>query len=266
MIQKFIIAFILFFSFNYSLASGIYFSAVVRDSDGSILKNTSCAIISSIIEEKQNNSIYSEVCNTETDNNGRISIYIGNDEYQSDIWKNIDWSKDLSLSTEIDINGIRRVISKSSINYVPKSEFANSTNNLISNSPNGDRWQLNVRNNGDLYWKQLLKDGQAEYPKDKWPTELYLIGDFLNWDPAKSVKFMNPKEGLFVLIHHLNKGDIFKFIEVQSWNGRLDWSGTSGKYKDRAPLKEGGDTPAFEGSDGTYTISVNFNNYTLLIY
>ena len=80
------------------------------------------------------------------------------------------------------------------------------------------------------------------------------------------MKFTKLSNGRFVVRSRLKQGDIIKFIKVQSWNGDLDWSGTSGKAGDKAPLKEWGDTPPFEGAEDTYMILVDFKNFTLRIY
>ncbi|MDD2961314.1 MAG: hypothetical protein PHR45_04440 [Muribaculaceae bacterium] len=246
---------------------------MLRNDNGEALAKTEAKITISIIESQANNTKFSEYFNVFTDDYGRFACNIGTGNYISGNWTEIDWSKDLYLSITTSINGNSDKSSISIINNSPRAIHSQISENLISTSPDGKVWKLKVRATGDLYWEAMNindnnddDDDNPNYDTSKWPEELYLVGSFINWDPTNSLKFTKLGSGKFAIRHLLNNKDVIKFIKVQSWNGSLDWSGTSGKVNDKQTLREGGDTPEFEGESGEYMIVVDFKSYTLLIY
>lgn len=251
-------------------AAGIGYRASVRNAEGKAVANAAVRLTIDIMESPggMTEPVYSEDHFTSTDSEGMFYIMIGDGIPGKGDFGSIDWSVPLyaKVHSVADGNG-HDDIGVFSLSGVPKTLSAGTTGKLVRSSPDGSRWELTVNNAGDISWKKTGDSPDDEYDKAKWPEELYLVGNITNdWDPSASVKFTKLSNGRFVVRSRLKQGDIIKFIKVQSWNGDLDWSGTSGKAGDKAPLKEWGDTPPFEGAEDTYMILVDFKNFTLRIY
>lgn len=255
--------------FMHSSASGIGYMASVRNADGKAIANAAVRLTIDIINDAGASApLYREDHFTTTDGDGMFYIMIGDGIPDNGDFKSIDMSQPLYARVHSIADGNEHTdLGIFSLSGVPKTLGAGSTGKLVKSSPDGSKWELTVNNIGDLSWKKTEDGSGDEYDKTKWPSELYLVGNITNdWDPSASVKFTKLSNGRFVVRHSLKNGDIIKFIKVQSWNGDLDWSGTSGKSGDKAPLKEWGDTPPFEGTEDIYMILVDFKNFTLRIY
>lgn len=257
----------LLFAHLHSYAQGFTYQSAVRLSNGNAISKAEIRISASIVYDINSpTSIYSEDHFTYTDEGGMINIAIGDGIPNSGSWIDIDWSKSVFLRVATIVDGKEHVIGTSSILGAPKAFASGHAYKLISTSANGSKWELKINNVGDLSWSKITID-TPPYPQEKWPEQLYLVGNITNdWDPASSKKFTKLTSGRFIIQQSLKHGDIIKFIKVQSWNGGIDWSGTTGIPDIKEPLKEGGDTPAFEGTDGLYKVLVDFSTFTLRIY
>ncbi|MCH4156413.1 MAG: hypothetical protein LKF31_08925 [Muribaculaceae bacterium] len=251
-------------------AKGIFYSAVARMSDGYVASKSAISITAEILDKTNSKSpIYSESHDAVTDSLGRFSVYIGKGNVISGKWDSINWSTQKFLRISSMVNGKSHVsLGVVSINGAPKSLAASTTDTLYNYSPDGTKWLLTVNDVGDLAWKKTASsdsDTTVVYPQSKWPDKLYLVGNINSWDPTTAEAFTRAANGIFVMDRQLTTGNVIKFIKVQSWNGDLDWSGTSGDVNVAAPLKEWGNTPEFQGDTGTYHILVDFTKYTLTI-
>ncbi len=83
------------------------YQAVVRDSDNKLVTNQSIGMQISILQNSASGtSVYVETQTTTTNDNGLLSIIIGDGTIVSGTFDNIDWSNDTYyLKTEIDIAG-----------------------------------------------------------------------------------------------------------------------------------------------------------------
>ena len=89
---------------------------------------------------------------------------------------------------------------------------------LLFNSSDSGTWYVCSRNTGcpirPIY-------SAPSTPEPEIPTELYMIGDFCNWDWADAVEMIpvHSHEGMFWCTRYMNKDAQFKFSPNRAWNG-----------------------------------------------
>ena len=99
------------------------------------------------------------------------------------------------------------------------------------------------------------------YSLTEVPVNLYLVGSPNSWDNTTAIPFTKISEGLFELTQTLTTTDEFKFLPVQgSWNN--DW-GVSKTYPGII-VRDEEDNIKSPG-DGTYKITVDYNNGTVTV-
>lgn len=93
------------------------------------------------------------------------------------------------------------------------------------------------------------------------PTTLYLVGDHNGWDNSTAGAFTELSSGVFEISQALSADNGFKFLPtLGSWDG--DW----GESKTSTGVIEQNDEQNVSVSaDGTYTITVNFNDGTIKV-
>lgn len=253
-------------------AKGFTYSATVRNSDGEALPNADVSLFLEILDDASSaSSLYEERHSTTSDENGFISIIVGEGFDNSASIESLDWSKTMFLRVSAAINGgTMQLLGTTSILGVPTAFHAEKTSNLVTTASDGTQWSLQVNNAGDVYWHKVVQSQEEEqepaYDKEKIPNTLYLQGNMVdNWNPAKGIAFTRVASGRFTLNQYLEKGNIFKFTSVASWEASVDWSGTSSEIGTASPLKEWGNTPEFQGEAGYYVLIVDFNTFTLTI-
>lgn len=253
-------------------AKGFTYSATVRNSEGQVLPNVNVRLFLEIANSPASESnLYEEHHETESDSNGLISILVGEGNDPSTDFESINWTKDLYLKVNASINGgAMQLLGITSILGAPTALQVQTASNLIKTSADGSQWRLHVNNAGNVYWHKIVSSPNDEqettYDVEKIPETLYLQGNMVNnWDSASGIPFTKVSFGKFTLTQYLEKGNIFKFTSLQSWEAPVDWSGTSSQVGIASPLKEWGDTPVFEGENGYYTLIVDFNSFTLTI-
>ncbi|MDD2961312.1 MAG: CotH kinase family protein [Muribaculaceae bacterium] len=151
--NRFIILAILFFSFLLSFGQSFNFTTTIRDNNGNILKNQPIKIRSSIIKDDANGTItYIEECASTTNNYGVASIAIGKGAAISGDFSSVDWASKLFLKSEVDINndGNFSIVNTTEIPSAPKSLYSNSTSKLVLTADDGNKWNVNVDNNGNI--------------------------------------------------------------------------------------------------------------------
>lgn len=273
---------LLLFLFCVPLAhsSTIEYRGVIRDAEGVAVSNKPATIDVAIIPNLSSTApLFSEQHSVTTDSRGAFHILIGTTQSNNTTLEELPWGDNLLLRVTTETEVTDKIITTSSILHTPKAHRAATAGKLLSTSADGSLWQLAVSNTGDISWKKVTTEGgstnpdeeedtgEPAYDKSKWPQELYLVGNFCdNWNPAASLKFTKSSEGKFLIKTTLKPGYIFKFIQVQSWNGERDWSAESSTLNERTPMKESGDTPEFSESAGEYYIYVDFFNYIIKIY
>ena len=96
------------------------------------------------------------------------------------------------------------------------------------------------------------------------PSELFLVGSFNDWsNDAGSPQFTETSagSGVFTISQTLVSGDEFKFVPVAGDWGN-DW-GESNVYG--GVLEQGEEQNLTVSADGTYIITVDFNNGTITV-
>lgn len=244
-------------------ASGLAYRAMLRNDEGKVLSGVFAKITASVLNG-ENQVIYSEVQEVVSGKDGYISIRVGEGLSQMGDYDAIQWKDAMWLKVTASYNDKENLLSLSNIAHVPSSLYSNTTEKVRTKGADGKTYELAVRLTGDLYWKEVPNDDpQPPYPEDKWPENLYLVGSFCNWDPAKAVQFQCISKGVFSLHYNFSRGAIFKFIQQRNWYA-MDWSATACTLGQVAPLQEYGDTPAISES-GMFDLTVDFTTFTFLI-
>ncbi|MCH1596584.1 MAG: hypothetical protein L7S42_08775, partial [Flavobacteriaceae bacterium] len=100
--DTFAIALLFFISMSYG-QEGFYYQAVIRNIDGSPMRNTPIQLKLSLLNS--DNVLFEESHQLETNANGLIHTTLSSGEVVSGDWNSIDWSQTLSLKEEISHNG-----------------------------------------------------------------------------------------------------------------------------------------------------------------
>lgn len=143
----------------------------------------------------------------------------------------------------------------------PVAMTSDSADALVSRSPDGSLWELTVSNSGTLSWRLI----EGLTPPNHAPEHLYFIGTALNWQVAQALEMARDGKYAWTITRRLSPGEIFKFTPSQSWDNERDWSASTCSTSSPNPLREFGNTPAFEGAEGEYELKVDFATYTLTI-
>ena len=100
--DTFAIALLFFISMSYG-QEGFYYQAVIRNIDGSPMRNTPIQLKLSLLNS--DTVLFEESHQLETNANGLIHTTLSSGEVVSGDWNSIDWSQTLSLREEISHNG-----------------------------------------------------------------------------------------------------------------------------------------------------------------
>jgi hypothetical protein len=100
--DTFAIAVLFFISMSYG-QEGFYYQAVIRNIDGSPMRNTSIQLKLSLLNS--DTVLFEESHDLETNANGLIHTTLSSGEVVSGDWNSIDWSQTLSLKEEISRDG-----------------------------------------------------------------------------------------------------------------------------------------------------------------
>ena len=123
-----------FYSFS---QQGINYQAIVKDSDGMILKNSDVNIKFSIIYDGVNSTpIYIEEHQITTPSDGVVNIYIGSGTKLSTgiDFSEIDWGQNVFLKEELDTDGNYQTMGTKKITSVPVAEFSRNTASIFTTS------------------------------------------------------------------------------------------------------------------------------------
>lgn len=255
-------------------SSTIEYRGVIRNSEGKAISNTPTNVYIEIISDTDSTEpLFTEQHQITTDSSGGFHILIGSEESNDITLEELNWDEELLLRVSTTPNGASTMTTISSIAYTPKSITSKVAGELQTVSSDGTIWKLVVNNVGDISWEKVTTDssdddetGDSVYDQSYWPDELYLVGNFCNWETSSSLKFTKLSDSKFQITTTLEPGYIFKFISEQSWNGARDWSGTSSEINSSISLTEWGNTPEFTATSGTYVIYIDFYNYIMKIY
>lgn len=135
------INFLPFIFFLISLVSfsqqGISYQAIIKDSDGLVLKDSEVSIKFSIIYDTADSSaVYVEEHRVTTPLDGVVNLFIGNGSKLSTgiDFSEIDWSKNVFLKEELDTNGNYETMGTNQIVSVPVAEFSRNTASIFTTS------------------------------------------------------------------------------------------------------------------------------------
>ena len=120
-----LLSFSLFLSTLFAQVTGVNYKAIVSDNTGSILSGQSVTIQFTIFEGDplDNNITYVESHTTTTDDNGLLTVHIG-EGTTTDEWGFISWGDDLHfLKTEYDIGGGYVDMGTQDFKFVPYAHF-----------------------------------------------------------------------------------------------------------------------------------------------
>ncbi len=93
------------------------------------------------------------------------------------------------------------------------------------------------------------------------PTTLFLVGDHNGWNNGTAGAFAQTSTGVFQITQVLSAGNGFKFLPtLGSWDGDWGESKTS-----KGVLEQNDEQNVSASSDGTYTITVDFNKGTITL-
>lgn len=136
---------ILFFSLAITFAQapqGIPYQSAIRNSTGSILSNQSVSLRFSIHDSTTAGSIvYQETQNTVTNNQGIVSLNIGQGTPSTGIFSSINWSKNMKfLQIEMNITGGTNYtdLGTQQMMSVPFALFSNSAGEVKQNGSNSN--------------------------------------------------------------------------------------------------------------------------------
>lgn len=138
---------------NLLYSQGFNFSTSVRNSSGEMITNTDIKLQITILENASNGNIkYIEQHQATTNAYGIANIKVGNGNVISGNFSNIDWSSKLFLKAEIAQNGSNTYthINTSEIGAVPYTMHSNTASELSLTSPNGNKWNISVDNEGNI--------------------------------------------------------------------------------------------------------------------
>lgn len=248
----------------------IKYVTAVRNPEGKALANHEMTFVVEILDSPTTDTpLYSETHVASSNSDGTVTLMIGTGNVSTGkSFDQLDWSgrRFVKVSADTHITGYR-AISLSELGAAPITMESAESRSLVTTSPNGTPWELKVSNNGSLYWECLGQspDTPPVYDESRIPDKLYFIGTFNSWKVANAVPMEKISKYKFSITRKLEPDEIFKFVPTQSWDNDFDWSGQQMKIGTPVPLVEFGNTPKFTGTQGTYTITVDFHSFTMTI-
>lgn len=239
-------------------------TVVLRSADGKVQTNVPAHFTIEIVDAPLNgNILYSESHSALSNADGLTTLQIGEGDSPLGDYDSLDWSQPLYLTVQAAIgNDAPKDLGTMQVMAVPQALQAKTASGLQATDDAGRTWTLSISDSGALSWTST--GGAPAYDQSKVPSQLFFIGNMLNWKVAEAVPFTKVSPTLFTITRHLVPDEIFKFTQEQAW-GKTDWSGASCNIGTPNPMRETGNTPAFKGVEGDYTITVDFYNYTLCI-
>lgn len=252
-------------------APPVEFVTMVRGVHGEPLPGVAVSFSIEILDSPLSETpVYSETQSVTTDDAGYVRLLAGTGEPAGTPYEAVNWSTTRYLRATALPEGatLPLVIGPMSLPEVPLALHAARCNTLTMPAPGGGTMQLAVDNDGTLRWN--LPDGPDEpgdpaYDPKLVPERLYIVGTFNNWTVTEAPEMTRLSPTRFTHTMTLAPGTVFKFTGERSWNGDRDWSGTSCDVGRPNPMREFGDTPAFQSTEGTYEITVDFHSYTLTL-
>lgn len=247
----------------------IEYVTMVRDNDGKVLTDTEMQFEIDVLDSPTSTSpIYTERHSARSDASGYVTLWIGEGEADPGAFDRLKWTEPRYLRVSVDAAGYgMRTLGTMQFAAVPRVKEAAKADAMERRSPMGDLWSLRVDDEGNLSWFMIEGNhsGDPQYDQSKVPENLYFIGTFNNWKVAEAVPFRKLSDTRFTITRNLEKDEIFKFTPTQSWTNDYDWSAVTVNIGSVNKLKEFGNSPAFEGATGEYTITVDFYNFTMTI-
>lgn len=242
----------------------IEFISAVRNAQGQAYINKNVTVNVDITSDPLASDIlYSESHNATIGDDGLLRLMIGEGNSDQD-FDGINWSGRRYLRVEVDVDGSGpRSLGTMEFAAAPIAMQAQRTESIEAKSPSGKIWRLIVNDKGELSCTPT--GGQSSYDLAKVPDKLYFIGTYNEWNVSDAAPMTKVSDTCFKITRELSTGEIFKFVPSRSWANPYDWSGQSCKIGEPNAMQEFGNTPAFDGDPGTYTITVDFFNFVMTI-
>ncbi|WP_421870748.1 SusE domain-containing protein [Marinoscillum sp.] len=99
-----------------------------------------------------------------------------------------------------------------------------------------------------------------------YPSALYLVGDDQEWTFANSPVFTDQGGGVFEATADFTNGATFRFFEeVDNWSDAYGYGYFETVDDDLGSVGDGDDNFVFNGTDGTYVITVSFSDNSVTI-
>jgi hypothetical protein len=187
--------------------SSFSYQSILRDNQGSVLVNTSVVFRISIISGSENGtSVYSELHSAITNENGLVSLELGNGDIMFGSFNTIDWSTgNYFVRVEVDYNldSAYDLDYTTKLNSVPFAMYAQSAGQLSGSNYKSMRYPLGTE--GDV----LLLQGSYIVPEGK------LL--FVTWHNSSNLLYANG----IVYDHSSGGGAVFKSGQNLQIDGAL---------------------------------------------
>jgi len=141
-------------------------------------------------------------------------------------------------------------------------DFGEDPNNPNKGFDGDDEKNITVAEDGTYVISYNYTTNDIIVSKIVIPTQLYLVGSFRGWNnDAGNPKFTEVATNVFEITQALAANDEFKFVKSNTGG---DWANDIAQNK-TSPLviEQNGEGNIKVTTDGTYTITVNFNNGTI---
>ena len=141
--KKFSLLFLLvLFTLSLSAQNMFNYQAIVRDSEGSVVKNTKLEV-NIVIVDSFENTLFEEEHYISTDQYGVINLEIGNGAVVSGHFAEINWGESLSVKTNIRSEeiGLIQLNAESKIASVPKANYAVVAESLLNDTTFQADWE-----------------------------------------------------------------------------------------------------------------------------
>jgi len=166
----------------------INYQAIVRNADNNLVANTEIGVQITVLQSET--SVYSETHVVTTNDNGLITILIGNGT-TSDNFSNIDWSADETfLRTEFDLEGVSNytITTENQILSVPYAFHSNTTQGTIIDNlmMQDDKTFYFGEPDADGSWKIVVEEPEYGSESTRLSFYVHFMGSYVKVQQLKT--------------------------------------------------------------------------------